>query len=135
MPQSAATTRSPVKRTLRHASLMLGITGLLTACSDGSDTPDLLSQDAMVAAPPALCDPLTPTYCGFPYPNDYWSVEDATTASGRRLALPVEIMPVNIAGDASQPGAFIVRAKLVLRLVALPGNFRGCHVGFRIRRP
>ncbi|MAT92681.1 MAG: hypothetical protein CME59_08770 [Halioglobus sp.] len=85
---------------------LLGAATALAACSDGSDTPDLLAQDAKVIAPPALCDPLAPTYCGFPYPNDYWSVEDADSASGRRLALPPQIMPANTAGMRSQTAAF-----------------------------
>ncbi len=81
----------------------------ITACSDGSDgpgQPDLLTLDAGVTPPPAACDPIVPGYCGFPYPNDYWSVEDASTHSGRRLALPAVIMPLNNDGVGSSPGAF-----------------------------
>ena len=39
-------------------------------------------------APAITCDPLNPSYCGFPYPNDYFTIEDAGTVTGRRLALP-----------------------------------------------
>ena len=60
----------------------------------------------MVPAPPLDCDPLSPTYCAFPYPNDYYTVEDATTATGRRLALPEVIMPPTTAGNRSTPDAF-----------------------------
>ncbi|MGB5812132.1 MAG: hypothetical protein WBG86_16470, partial [Polyangiales bacterium] len=60
-----------------------------------------------VVPPPALdCDPLTPSYCGFPYPNDYWTAEDATTVTGRQLTLPQVIMPQNMNGVQSTPGAF-----------------------------
>ncbi len=57
-------------------------------------------------APPLGCDPLTPSYCGFPYPNDYWTTEDPTTATGMRLALPEVIMPENDDGVRSDPSPF-----------------------------
>ena len=60
----------------------------------------------MVPTPPLDCDPLTPTYCGFPYPNDYWTVADATTATGLRLALPLVTMPATRSGQRSTPDAF-----------------------------
>ncbi|HET6416166.1 MAG TPA: hypothetical protein VFG22_07700 [Polyangiales bacterium] len=59
-----------------------------------------------IPAPPLGCDPLTPSYCGFPYPNDYWTVPDATTVTGLRLALPEVTMPVNRNGVRSKPDAF-----------------------------
>ena len=60
----------------------------------------------MVTAPPLGCDPLTPTYCGFPFPNDYWTVTDSSTVTGLRLALPEAIMPENESGVRSNPDAF-----------------------------
>jgi hypothetical protein len=57
-------------------------------------------------APPLGCDPIAPSYCGFPYPNDYYTVEDSSTVTGLRLALPQEIMTVNTAGRTSDPAAF-----------------------------
>lgn len=76
----------------------------LTACSDGNDTAPYTF--AIVPPPPLNCDPLTPTYCGFPYPNNYWTEEDPDTVTGMRLALPQLIMPTNTAGMQSTPGAF-----------------------------
>jgi hypothetical protein len=73
---------------------------LLAACSsDGG-------AGGMVPAPPLGCDPLTPSYCAFPYPNDYYTVADASTVTGLRLALPAEIMPPTSGGQRSTPGAF-----------------------------
>ena len=60
----------------------------------------------MIPAPPLDCDPLTPTYCGFPYPNDYWTVADSSTVTGLRLALPAVTMPANQSGVRSNPDAF-----------------------------
>lgn len=59
-----------------------------------------------IPSPPLGCDPLTPTYCGFPYPNDYYTVKDSSTVTGLRLALPDEIMPQNEFGVRSNPDAF-----------------------------
>ncbi len=75
---------------------------LIGGCSDGSDNLFIVSP----AAPPLDCDPITPTYCGFPYPNDYWTVPDAATVTGRRLALPEVIMPATSDGRRSNPAAF-----------------------------
>jgi hypothetical protein len=60
----------------------------------------------MVPSPPLGCDPLAPSYCAFPYPNDYYTVADGGTVTGRRLALPEEIMPPTRAGQRSTPDAF-----------------------------
>lgn len=59
-----------------------------------------------VPAPAIGCDPLSPTYCGFPFPNDYYTVADATSATGRRLALPGVIMPETTNGTRTSPDAF-----------------------------
>ena len=60
----------------------------------------------MVPTPPLGCDPLAPTYCAFPYPNDYYTVDDSGTVTGRRLALPEDIMPPSRVGQRSTPDAF-----------------------------
>jgi len=49
---------------------------------------------------------LTPSYCGFPYPNDYWTVADSGAVTGLRLALPEVTMPVTGIGVRSNPDAF-----------------------------
>jgi hypothetical protein len=41
------------------------------------------------------CDPLDPSLCLFPFPNDHFTVADATTASGRRVAFSPAAMPRN----------------------------------------
>ncbi|MEZ5501668.1 MAG: hypothetical protein R3E50_03035 [Halioglobus sp.] len=81
---------------------------LVTGCSDGNDSSATVQVDPneVVPAPPLDCDPLTPTYCGFPYPNDYWTVPDPGSVTGLRLALPQVIMPANMDGVRSNPDAF-----------------------------
>ena len=64
---------------------------VLSGCSDGSDTPatvDTGPDKETVPPPPPGCDPLTPTYCGFPYPNNYWTQPDTGTVTGLRLSSP-----------------------------------------------
>lgn len=84
---------------------LLALTALafITACSDGKDNPFII---APVDPPPLDCDPLVPDYCGFPYPNDYWTQRDDSTVTGKRLALPQVIMPAHINGMRSSPSAF-----------------------------
>ncbi len=52
------------------------------------------------------CDPLVPSYCGFPFPNDAWVADDDTTATGIRLALPQAIMPADQSSRRSNVEAF-----------------------------
>lgn len=39
------------------------------------------------------CDPLVPEYCGYPFPNNVFSVVDEGTPTGRRLALSASVLP------------------------------------------
>jgi hypothetical protein len=65
------------------------------------------------------CDPLDPAHCLLPFPNDWFTIEDALLPSGRRVALLPTQMPRNAAGkpidptpwdfnDGFSPGALIV---------------------------
>src|SRR4051812_19456365 len=47
---------------------------------------------------PQACDPLDPAQCMLPYPNDWFTKPDASSATGRRLDLNVLAMPHNAAG-------------------------------------
>jgi hypothetical protein len=50
----------------------------------------------------AACDPMVPTQCGYPFPSNVWLVDDATTATGKRVAIPQEAMPLsNVVGRLS----------------------------------
>jgi hypothetical protein len=49
------------------------------------------------------CDPLDPAVCLQPWPNDFFTVADSTTDTGRRLNLNPLAMPRNIAGNPIQP--------------------------------
>lgn len=49
------------------------------------------------------CDPLVPEHCGLPFPSNAYLVEDASTASGRRVAFPEDVMPEASNGFRSSP--------------------------------
>ncbi len=34
---------------------------------------------------PLLCDPLVPSFCGFPFPSDVYAIDDDTTVTGKRV--------------------------------------------------
>ena len=52
---------------------------------------------------PATCDPLDPSVCLHPFPNDYFTVADTTTATGRRVNLALTSMPTNLLGIPVDP--------------------------------
>lgn len=69
---------------------------LLAACGGGDldlDTPD-------------ECNPLGGVRCSAPWPSSVYEVDDATTATGRRLAIPKGGLPTNIDGIAIEPDAW-----------------------------
>ena len=49
------------------------------------------------------CDPIDPAACQLPWPNDRFTVRDASTATGRRLDLVRDAMPRNLTGVAIDP--------------------------------
>jgi hypothetical protein len=62
-----------------------------------------LDADAFIAeaggrkvdATASPCDPMDADYCIYPFPNDYFSVGDVTSRTGRRLAFQSEALPAN----------------------------------------
>jgi hypothetical protein len=52
---------------------------------------------------PAGCDPLDGAQCLLPYPNDWFTKPDPTSATGRRLDLNALAMPRNIEGKPVEP--------------------------------
>lgn len=52
----------------------------------------------------AGCAPLQARHCLLPFPNDTFTIDDATTDSGRRLAFTTDQLPTNVGGDEVDPG-------------------------------
>lgn len=78
-----------------------------TASDDSSSSSSSSSTgEAVVDWPNLDCDPLVPAYCGYPFPNNVFTVADARAPSGRRLALSRAAMPPTNDGFQGEPGAF-----------------------------
>jgi hypothetical protein len=58
---------------------------------------------AQAQTPAVGCDPLDPAVCLQPWPNDYFTVPDASTDTGRRLDLNILAMPRNISSNPIRP--------------------------------
>lgn len=72
----------------------------------GGGTRAPASQSAAASTPHRSCDPINPTRsvgpkrCPLPFPNDYFTVRDAKSDTGLRVALTSDDMPQNADGKA-----------------------------------
>ena len=73
--------------------------------TDTGDT-GLPEPDPEVDWPTVTCDSLVPEYCSYPFPNNVFTVADASTETGRRLALTSEGLPVSTSGNSIDPAPF-----------------------------
>ena len=104
-------TMSPPRVTLLAALLAATIASTTLACtSDRNDANGAATTSGAaprrVAAEPAgtgSCDAVDPTSCLLPWPNDRFTRADPSTATGRRVDLPVEGMPANLGGTRIDP--------------------------------
>lgn len=55
---------------------------------------------------PAGCDPLDESHCLLPFPNDWYTVRDKTTDTGRRVNISADMMPKNTQGVPIDPAEF-----------------------------
>jgi hypothetical protein len=60
----------------------------------------------MPASAHARCDPLDPFVCLQPWPNDYFTVADPSTPTGRRLNLQLTDMPRSVSGKPIEPADY-----------------------------
>ncbi len=126
---------SGARATLHAADLQPGLTTVLAtarprqwwAHDRGRHVHDGVAQDSSTFSwEPAVdlasanrCDVLAPTKCLMPFPNDFFTVRDASSATGRRVHFDPVSMPVNSSSkpidptewnrnDGFSPGAMIV---------------------------
>ncbi len=72
-----------------------------SSSSSGSETgePTDGTEGPVPEPPPAqdwptlACDPLVPSFCGFPFPSNVFTTADAAAKTGRRVALSPELVP------------------------------------------
>lgn len=71
----------------------------------------VLLGTAAPAAPPRTpapaghpsCDPIDPTACLLPFPNDYFTVPDRSSPTGKRVRFAAAAMPANVQGTPIDP--------------------------------
>src|ERR1041385_1541323 len=95
---------------LLNALMLFGLPGCGSDSSSSTSKPaDGGSDRAVAVQAPRLttdCDPLVPTYCGFPFPSNVWLVDDPATPTGKHIAfgattLPHSMcLPVGVAGSS-----------------------------------
>lgn len=52
------------------------------------------------------CDFIDPYHCMFPFPNDFFTVEDPKSPTSRRVVFDSESMPRNVRGEPIDPGGW-----------------------------
>src|SRR2546421_4726035 len=72
-----------------------------------------------------VCDPIDPAHCLLPFPNDFFTVADSSTATGRRVNFSPLALPTNVAGAPWDPtewnrnDGFSPRSMLLTRVPGL----------------
>jgi hypothetical protein len=89
-------------RTLPPRACALFATFAVAACAPAD--PDELE----LSWPTLACDPIDPSRCGFPFPNLVFTAADASTATGRRVALSDRLPPEHESGLRALPDAWNV---------------------------
>ncbi|MCF2529603.1 hypothetical protein [Yinghuangia soli] len=110
-PPSRPRSRPRLSRTLTAlaGALLLSVPALPAAAHDGTggdggDRPAPLSAEERAAAP--ACDPIDPAACLLPFPNDWFTVRDRKTGTGRRIAFTPQTLPANALGQPADPAAW-----------------------------
>lgn len=82
-----------------------GTTGTPMTGTEGeeSSSTGLGPEEAREEWPLLGCDPLVPSYCAAPFPSNVFTVEDANTATGRRVEMAEELMPADGSGNRPDP--------------------------------
>jgi hypothetical protein len=84
----------------RAAARIAGAPGGTTGAGPGGTPSNPISYPTQNAG---RCDIVDPAVCLQPFPNDYFTVGDSTTATGRRVNLNLLSMPANRAGKPIDP--------------------------------
>jgi hypothetical protein len=95
--------------------LALGLLGAAASCSSDERRPDASNDGGLGGGgadagpipepswPRLDCDPLVPSYCGFPFPSNVFTTEDASSPTGRRVTLAPGALPVASGGAVTLP--------------------------------
>ena len=106
---------------IRRLALLvaLALVATLTPLAAGARSVNSLLPGQLKDALSLGCDAIDPAHCMLPFPNDFFTVDDPSTATGKRVNIPITGTPRNTAGkpidpaewnrnDGFSPGALIV---------------------------
>jgi len=88
---------------LVNALMLLGVPGCSSDSSSSSPKPE---TDAGAPHLKTDCDPLVPTYCGFPFPSNVWLVDDPATPTGKHIAFGEKTLPHSGTGVQTDPSVW-----------------------------
>ena len=71
-----------------------------------ADAATIAAIEEAIGTGPEGCDPLDTQQCLLPFPSDAYLVEDAATASGHRVNMPVGGLPINSSDVPIDPAAW-----------------------------
>ncbi|MDX1497766.1 MAG: hypothetical protein R3352_09435, partial [Salinisphaeraceae bacterium] len=97
---------TPLEQPCRDAGIPVGVCDVLGNTTGGGDDDSSLDQSLLPLAIDAAlrgCDYLDPAHCLYPFPNDFYTREDAGTVTGKRINLNILAMPRNTAGKPIDP--------------------------------
>ena len=77
------------------------IASALAGCGGDDTSRPIPDPEPEVAWPNLECDPLVPSYCAYPFPNNVFTVPDADSVTGRRVNSLDATMPVADNGATS----------------------------------
>jgi hypothetical protein len=83
---------------MRRVALAVALLAALAAAAPAGAAIDFGTADR--------CDPIDPSRCLYPWPNDHFTVRDSGTPTGRRLHLDVASMPTNASGKPIEPSDY-----------------------------
>jgi hypothetical protein len=100
------TARMATRALLAFAVASIAIGASLPGCSsESSAEPAKVGPfEAKVGWPHLSCDPIAPTYCGFPFPSNVWTVDATDTPTKRRVQLDDATLPVSLRGEQTTGG-------------------------------
>jgi hypothetical protein len=99
---------------------------VLLACETAPPTSDAGSDAPVTVDPyPDACEHIDPTACLLPWPSSRYLVDDPSTATGRRVAIPAEAMPTDMRGNHVDPAPYSGRdgfSPLTSMMISFPGE-------------
>jgi len=78
--------------------LVLSSAAFVAGCSNGGDSSSFEGSIDLEVDRPDVCNPLDSRHCLLPFPSDFFSVDDPTSDTGRRIAIDSFATPTNIDG-------------------------------------